>query len=112
MGTSEVQIMDERIWGHLIEHWETFEEKVFAKKIIIENREIYPLNKVSILFKKTGNIATLSMTPLAWMVVENNPESEDMGAESQYSMILFDENDLELVEDIVKHFKSEIIGNE
>lgn len=104
--------MDEKIWGHLIAHWDTFEENVFAKKIILDDKEIYPLNKVSILFKKTGNIATLSMTPLAWMVVENNLESGDMAAESQYSMILFDENDLKLVEDIVKQFKSEIIGNE
>ncbi len=104
--------MNEKILGHLIEHWDTFEGTVFAKKIILDDKEIYPLNKVSILFKKTGNIATINMTPLAWMIKENNPEFEDIGAESQYSMILFDEHDMDHVEEIVKQFKSEIIGNE
>jgi len=44
--------MNEKIQGYLIEHWDTFEENVFAKKITLGDREIYPLNKVSILFKK------------------------------------------------------------
>ena len=112
MGTSEVQIMNEKIQGYLIEHWDTFEENVFAKKITLGDREIYPLNKVSILFKKTGNIATISMTPLAWMVKENNLEFDHMRTESQYNMILFDKNDCDHVEEIIKQFKNEIIENE
>lgn len=103
--------MNEKIWDHLIENWDTFEEKVFAKKFILADKEIYPLNKISILYKKTGNIATITMIPLAWMIKENNPEIDDMDAESQYSLVLFDDKDLEHVEEIVKQFKTEIIEN-
>lgn len=99
--------MDKKIWDMVINQWDTFEELAVAKKISLDNREIYPVNKISILFQKSGKIANLNIVPLAWIIneKEENSEKKDI-PESDYYMILFDKDNLNLVEDIVMEFKS------
>jgi len=101
--------MDKKIWDLVINQWDTFEELAVAKKISLDNREIYPVNKISVLFQKSGKIANLNIVPLAWIINEkedNNSEKKDNAQESDYYMILFDTNNLNLVEDIIMEFKS------
>lgn len=122
-------MMKEKLWENFLEQWDTFEETIFAKRISLENREIYPVNKISMLFKKTGEIATLNTTPLAWVIREISPDfshnqnlnassskNQDMEAEStdceiqsdceiQYYMVLFDKNNMNLIEEIIIQFK-------
>ena len=100
--------MDKKIWDMVINQWDTFEELAVAKKISLDNREIYPVNKISILFQKSGKIANLNIVPLAWIIneKEENSEKKDNVPESDYYMILFDKDNLNLVEDIIMEFKS------
>jgi hypothetical protein len=101
--------MNETILDQILTQWETFEELTVAKKISLDNREIYPVNKISILFQKSGKIANLNITPLAWIIKEtedNNSENEENVHESEFYMILFDKDNLNLVEDIITEFKS------
>lgn len=115
--------MTEKFWEKFMEQWDTLEETVFAKKVFIENREIYPVNKISILFKKTGEIATLSTIPLAWVIKEKCPAQYDKNAdfskserpsfkyendkkEIQYYMVLFDKENMNLIEEIIIQFKA------
>jgi hypothetical protein len=101
--------MNETILDKILTHWETFEELAVAKKISLDNREIYPVNKISVLFQKSGKVANLNITPLAWIIKEteeNNSEKKDNTLENDFYMILFDRDNLNLVEDIVMEFKS------
>lgn len=100
--------MDKKIWDMVINQWDTFEELAVAKKISLDNREIYPVNKISILFQKSGKIANLNIVPLAWIIneKEENSEKKNNVPESDYYMILFDKDNLNLVEDIIMEFKS------
>ncbi|PKL66808.1 MAG: hypothetical protein CVV28_09015 [Methanobacteriales archaeon HGW-Methanobacteriales-1] len=101
--------MNKKIWDTILTQWDTVEELAVSKKISLENREIYPVNKISVLFQKSGKIANLNIIPLAWIInekEENNPEKKDHDLETDYYMVLFDTDNLNLVEDIIKEFKS------
>lgn len=105
--------MNKQIWDTILNQWDTFEELAVAKKFSLENREIYPVDKISVLFQKSGKIANLNIIPLAWIInekegnkEENNSEKMDNPQESDYYMVLFDTDNLNLVEDIIKEFKS------
>lgn len=101
--------MNETILDKILTQWETFEELAVAKKISLDNREIYPINKISILFQKSGRIANLNITPLAWIInekEENYDEKNDNAQGSDFYMILFDKDNLNLVKDIITEFKS------
>ena len=85
--------MNKKIWDTILNQWDTFEELAVSKKISLENREIYPVNKISVLFQKSGKIANLNIIPLAWIInekEENNPEKKDNDLETDYYMVLFD----------------------
>lgn len=105
--------MNKKIWDTIINQWDTFEEISVSQKISLENREIYPVNKISIFFQKTGKISNLNIIPLAWIInekkenkEENNSEKKNNDSKTDYYMILFDTNNLNLVEDIITEFKS------
>ncbi len=93
--------MFENILKEFTDNWEHFEEKIFVKKIILDNRKIYPVHNVSYLFKKTGQISTIAISPLAWVIKENNSQIDD---ENEYYMILFDKNDMKHVKAIIEKF--------
>lgn len=101
--------MNKKIWDAILTQWDTVEELAVSKKISLENREIYPVNKISVLFQKSGKIANLNIIPLAWIIKEteeNNYGKKDNDTEADYYMILFDTDNLNLVEDIITEFKS------
>ncbi len=101
--------MNKKIWDTILTQLDTFEEISISQKISLDKREIYPVNKISIFFQKSGKISNLNIVPLAWIInekEENNPEKKDHDLETDYYMVLFDTDNLNLVEDIIKEFKS------
>ncbi|MCK9151509.1 hypothetical protein [Methanobacterium alcaliphilum] len=54
--------------------WDHKEELVWGKKIILGEREIEPLNIISILYDKSGDVAFTSIKPLAWFITEKEDE--------------------------------------
>jgi hypothetical protein len=69
----------------MVNLWELEEEIVLAEKIQLGNREIYPLHKISVLYKKSGEVASASVNPILWMILENNEKY----------ILLFDEEEVD-----------------
>lgn len=59
---------------NFLESWDLKEEIVWSKKIILGDREIDPLNKISIFCNESGEVAFTSIKPLAWFITELDEE--------------------------------------
>ncbi len=70
---------------NFLDQWSRAEETVLAEKISLGDREIFPLYKISVLCNLSGEIVSVAIDPLLWLVLE----------EEQRYIVLFDEEEME-----------------
>lgn len=86
----------------LFKDWMVLKERIFSEKFSFNNRELYLYYQISGFINSNLIGGTVSIMPLALIVLETNSKNED-----EYYLTLFDE--LITPKEVVENFVSDVL---